>query len=200
MIGREDVLDVAKAFPTTYESIRKQAVRMAARRQFILAAKLIAAQRGHTWSTGLSNPGTFDRLLQQATTVSVSEFKLAATQTATNRLDRGATSPNLDTRGGPVPDSPQPESVPESGLRNEVDQAAQMLKAVPAASAKSPGVGGGGGIGVVGGAAASELREAVAAVDAKVGALEKQMGTLSTQMAAVLDHLEAQAKSAITSG
>lgn len=196
MIGREDVLDVAKAFPTTYESIRKQAVRMAARRQFILAAKLIAAQRGHTWSTGLSNPGTFDRLLQQATTVSVSEFKLAATQTATNRLDRGATSPNLDTRGGPVPDSPQPES----GLRNEVNQAAQMLKAVPAASAKTPGVGGGGGIGVVGGAAASELREAVAAVDAKVGALEKQMGTLSTQMAAVLDHLEAQAKSAITSG
>jgi len=86
MISREDVLEVAMAFPRTYQMIRKTALRMAVRRQFILAAKLIAAQSGESF--GSSTSRTFDRLLEQATSVSMSEFRLQSTLT-TNRLEAG---------------------------------------------------------------------------------------------------------------
>lgn len=45
------------------------------RRQFILAAKLIAAQNGMSWKAG-SCSVTFDRLLDQATAVPISELRL----------------------------------------------------------------------------------------------------------------------------
>jgi len=46
MIDREELLDIARMFPATYIEIRRCAVRLAMRRQFILAAKLIAAGSG----------------------------------------------------------------------------------------------------------------------------------------------------------
>ena len=62
MISRDDVLEVALNFPRTHEMIRKTAMRMAMRRQFILAAKLLAAQSGDAFG---DSSGTFDRLLEQ---------------------------------------------------------------------------------------------------------------------------------------
>ena len=64
-------------------------MRMAMRRQFILAAKLLAAQSGQTLNFGASRASsTFDRLLDQATSVPMSELRLQSTLT-TNRLDVG---------------------------------------------------------------------------------------------------------------
>ena len=80
---------MAQNFPRTYELIRKAAMRMTMRRQFILAAKLLAAQSGQTLNFGASRASsTFDRLLDQATSVPMSELRLQSTLT-TNRLDVG---------------------------------------------------------------------------------------------------------------
>lgn len=75
MLSRDDVLAVASAFPYTWKVIRKEAIRVAVRRQFILAAKLMAAQQGRPWA-GSSHSSTFDRLLEQATAVPISELRL----------------------------------------------------------------------------------------------------------------------------
>ena len=78
MVSRDAVLAVAEAFPKTHERIRKTAIRMAVRRQFILAAKLMSGGTGYF----ASKTQVFDRLLEQATTVPLTEMKLQATLTA----------------------------------------------------------------------------------------------------------------------
>ena len=88
LISRDDVLDIAASFPKTLRVIRRLAIRMAARRQFILAAKLMAAQQGLAFGSGGS---TFDRLLDQATSVPISQLKLQNALT-TNRLETGGNS------------------------------------------------------------------------------------------------------------
>lgn len=89
MISRDDVLECAAAYPKTYEAIRKQALRLAVRRQFILAAKLITARAGKQWVA--SARSTFDRVLDQATVIPISEVKLQGRLT-TNRLEGGPNS------------------------------------------------------------------------------------------------------------
>ena len=74
MISREDVLEIAVSFPDTYVRIRRLAIRMAVRRQFILAAKLVASHTGQK-VPGASASGTFDRILDQATTVPLAELR-----------------------------------------------------------------------------------------------------------------------------
>ena len=89
MISRDDVLELAMAFPKTYEHIRRVALRMSIRRQFILAAKLIAAQTGvNAFKNGSA---TFDSFLDQATSVPMSELRLQA-NLISNRIDVGPTS------------------------------------------------------------------------------------------------------------
>lgn len=94
MISRDDVLEVAQSFPTTWHIIRKQAVRMAVRRQFILAAKLIAGQKGMSWGGSTS---TFDRILDQACSVPIAELRLQGALTS-NRVETGPNAPILEPR------------------------------------------------------------------------------------------------------
>ena len=94
MISRDDVLECAAAYPKTYEAIRKQALRLAVRRQFILAAKLITARAGKQWVA--SARSTFDRVLDQATVIPISEIKLQGRLT-TNRLEGGPNSAILSS-------------------------------------------------------------------------------------------------------
>ena len=72
MIDREELLDIARMFPGTYDAIHKCAVRLAMRRQFILAAKVLVANQDarHT------RRSSFDKAFESATTVTISELKL----------------------------------------------------------------------------------------------------------------------------
>jgi len=72
MIDREELLDIAHMFPATYEAIHKCAVRLAMRRQFILAAKVLVADNDGQHS----RRSTFDSAFENATTVTISELKL----------------------------------------------------------------------------------------------------------------------------
>lgn len=123
MISRDDVLEVASAFPRTHEYIRKMAMRMAMRRQFILAAKMLAAQQGR--SIGFSEGShTFDRLLDQATTVPMAELRLQSSLIA-NRIETGSSAlmkhASADLSGmaneeeeGSFPPSTHPAKPPEA--------------------------------------------------------------------------------------
>jgi hypothetical protein len=84
MISRDVVFEVAAAFPFTYTTIHKAAVRMALRRKFILAAKLVLQNS--------SRKTTLDRIFEQATTASLSELKLQGSLTA-QRLYGGSPPP-----------------------------------------------------------------------------------------------------------
>ena len=91
MISREDIIEITHSFPKTYEIVRKAAVRMAVRRQFILAAKLLA---GGSFSSSKDGSATFDRLLDQATSVPLAEMKLQGALVH-NRLDSGPNSAQM---------------------------------------------------------------------------------------------------------
>ena len=106
MISRDDILDTAQAFPSTYQSIRKAAIRMAVRRQFILAAKLMSNNFGRV-------ERTFDRMLEQATTVPLAELRLQRALTA-HRLEVGPNASfvrsSSSSHGAPTPQlSPDPQ-------------------------------------------------------------------------------------------
>jgi len=89
MISREDVLEIAYNFPKSYAQLRKQAVRMAVRRQFILAAKLIMAQQGREWGGSKNSvSSTLDRMFEDATSVPMAEMRLQGVLTS-NRLAMG---------------------------------------------------------------------------------------------------------------
>ena len=77
MISRDDVLEVAAAFPRTYVMIRKTALRMAVRRQIILVAKMMAQAEGKEFGT--SKTKTFDKLLDQATAADLFAFSTLVT-------------------------------------------------------------------------------------------------------------------------
>lgn len=79
MVSRDLMLNIASAFPTTLAYIRRMAIRMAVRRQFILAAKLIQAeidqQKGLLQSAGDSG-SKFERALDRAMSCTASELRL----------------------------------------------------------------------------------------------------------------------------
>jgi len=79
MVAGDAVLTVARAFPTTYKRIRKLAIRMAVRRQFVLVAKLLAESRGS--SSFSSKTALFDKYLDQATAVPNTTLQLQSTLT-----------------------------------------------------------------------------------------------------------------------
>jgi len=110
MISAEDVLEIAFSFPDTYIRIRRLAIRMAVRRQFILAAKLIAANTGQK-VPGASASGTFDRILDQATSVPLAELRHQGLL-VTNRLQQGPTLALIQRSGTMM--SVLPEEMDES--------------------------------------------------------------------------------------
>ena len=67
----QDVLEVALTYPKTHALIKRRALRMAMRRQFILAAKVILAQEGKEFGAG--RKGRLDSILERATAVPMSE-------------------------------------------------------------------------------------------------------------------------------
>ena len=101
MISRDEVLEVASHFPKTYAKIQRTASRMAVRRQFILAAKLIAAKEGIKVFQSQACGETFDRLLTQATSVPMSELKLQGVLT-NHRIECGPNAALIKVHAAPT--------------------------------------------------------------------------------------------------
>lgn len=67
MLGREELMTVALGFPDTHTHLRKQAFKLAVRREFIHVAKARKSAAGEAW--GSSATRTFDRILSDASSV-----------------------------------------------------------------------------------------------------------------------------------
>ena len=104
MLSRDRIIMVAQDFPKSFGHIRRVAMRMAMRRHFILAAKMLASQQGIVLGSQKGSR-TFDRLLEQATSVPMAELRLQASVTS-NKLgvhaqyEGGEPSPLLMSGGG----------------------------------------------------------------------------------------------------